>query len=68
MSRRDAPVSDLVIGLVNDLRRAGLKDSDIAQKTGLSRSTVWRMGQGDARNPDYNTVQRLQNLRDKVRR
>lgn len=41
---------------------AGLSRTEIAHETGLSRTTVWRLAEGVARAPGYQTIQRVERL------
>jgi len=46
-------------GLVAALESQGMTRTEIAEQSGLSRATVWRVAVGDARRPSHETVERL---------
>lgn len=50
--------------LITGLESAGLTRSEIAQRAGISRMTVWRLAVGDGRQPAYQTVKALETLRE----
>ncbi|MEI2301039.1 XRE family transcriptional regulator [Ensifer sp. MJa1] len=68
MSHRDPPIGEALQKLVSEIRHSGMPPSEIVRETGLSRNTLWRMESGLATAPSYGTVQRLQNLRDRLKR
>lgn len=55
---RHEPFDALIAGL-EDL---GISRTEIAQATGLSRDTIWRLATGSARQPYFETIDRLQDF------
>jgi transcriptional regulator with XRE-family HTH domain len=52
-------------GLIAGLESQGFNRSEIARAAGISRKTVWRIASGQAREPDFNTIQRLRRFEEK---
>ena len=48
--------------LIAGLEHQGISRTEIAQATGLSRDTIWRLATGMARQPYYDTIDRLQDF------
>ncbi|KQV11320.1 hypothetical protein ASC97_15470 [Rhizobium sp. Root1203] len=59
---------ELFQAMIVGLESAGLTRSEIAQRAGISRMTVWRLAVGDGRQPAYQTIQRIEALKAKVSR
>ena len=57
---------DQFANLVDALRSAGLSQSEIAMRSGLSRQTVWRYATGEARSPTLESFQKLEKLAQRV--
>jgi len=45
--------------LIAGLQSEGHSRADIARGSGLSRTTVWRIAEGEIRHPGYETIVRL---------
>lgn len=45
--------------LIAGLEGRGFSRSEIALQTGLSRKTIWRLATGEAREPGFETIERL---------
>jgi len=54
--------SESFAAMVAGLTDIGFSRVEIAQGTGLSRQTLWRIERGQARAPSYKTVERLKNF------
>jgi transcriptional regulator with XRE-family HTH domain len=52
--------------LIAGLECHGISRTEIAQRTGLSRDTVWRLATGTVRYPNYETADRLRDLAEKT--
>ena len=48
--------------LIAGLEAQGMSKGDISRCSGVSYATVWRMANGAAQQPSYQTVERLQRL------
>ena len=48
--------------MIAGLESAGLSRTEIANRAGISRNTVWRMATGEVQEPAYSTVMRLERL------
>jgi transcriptional regulator with XRE-family HTH domain len=55
---RREPFDTLIAGLEDQ----GISRTEIAQATGLSRDTIWRLATGTARQPYFQTIDRLQDF------
>jgi len=51
--------------IIAGLEATGMSRTEIATEAKLSRNTVWRMAQGEVRDPNYSTVMRIKNLSDR---
>lgn len=49
-------------GLIAGLESQGLSRTEIARAAGISRQTVWRIASGQAREPGFNTIRRLEHV------
>ncbi|MCA1404681.1 helix-turn-helix domain-containing protein [Ensifer sp. IC3342] len=54
--------ADEFAAIIAGLESQGMKPSEIARQTGLSRMTVWRIANGETSRPSYDTVDRLKSL------
>jgi len=48
--------------MIMALESAGLTRAEIAQQAHMSRNTVWRLATGEAREPSYETVRKIEVL------
>ncbi len=64
MSRRDAPPQQQLERMVGDLKRTGMSCREIGREAGLSQSTVWRCGIGEARQPPHDTYVRIERVHE----
>jgi transcriptional regulator with XRE-family HTH domain len=53
---------DRFAALISGLESNGITQPQISRATGLSRTTVWRLGAGLGRAPSYETIKRLETL------
>jgi transcriptional regulator with XRE-family HTH domain len=51
--------------LIAGLEGQGISRTEIAQATGLSRDTIWRLASGISRQPSHETVERLHRFAEK---
>lgn len=59
---RHEPFDALIAGLEDQ----GISRTEIARGAGLSRDTVWRLATGTARQPYFDTIDRLQHFAQKA--
>ncbi|MDW5313351.1 helix-turn-helix transcriptional regulator [Rhizobium sp. PL01] len=62
----DFPVPDHIALMIHDLRQSGLSANEIAERCHLSRTTLWRLAQGEARDPAYDSVRKVEQLHGKI--
>ena len=48
--------------MIEGLRSHGMSFSEIAQRSGLSRQTIWRFANGEARAPTLESYHRVEQL------
>lgn len=59
-------MSDIdLAAIIAGLEATGLSRTEIANQARLSRNTVWRMAQGEVREPTYSSVMRIKGLADR---
>jgi transcriptional regulator with XRE-family HTH domain len=51
--------------MIAGLESAGLSRAEIARRAGLSRMTVWRLAEGEGREPLYRTVRAIEAVQQK---
>ncbi|WP_026618571.1 transcriptional regulator with XRE-family HTH domain [Ensifer sp. WSM1721] len=56
------PSTAIAETMIARLKASGLTPSMIARESGISRMTVWRIANGDARQPSYDTVHRIERV------
>lgn len=54
--------ADEFSALIAGLQSEGISRTQIANGAGLSRATVWRLAEGECRQPGYETITRLKNF------
>jgi transcriptional regulator with XRE-family HTH domain len=57
--------ADQFASLIAGLEAIGLSRSEIATTCRLSRANVWRLAAGEARNPSFATVRKIEKLYEK---
>ncbi|MDW5315498.1 hypothetical protein [Rhizobium sp. PL01] len=62
----DFPVPGHIAGMIHDLRKSGLSTNEIAEQCHLSRNTLWRLAQGEARDPAYASIVKIEKLHGKI--
>jgi len=60
--------ADGFAAIIAGLENMGLSRTEIAAASGISRTTVWRLSVGEARQPSYETISRLKNLEARAAR
>lgn len=55
----DALAADIFASMIAGIERQGIPRPEIVRLTGLSKNTVWRLASGEARYPNYDTIQRI---------
>lgn len=50
---------DKFASMIAGLESVGLTRTQIAEGSGISRMTVWRLAEGEARRPSFETIERL---------
>lgn len=59
---RKAIGPDEFAGMVAGLEQVGFSRTEIARETGLARTTIWRAANGMWREPDHQSVVRLDSV------
>ena len=54
------------LALIAGLEQIGLSRSEIAERAGLSRQTLYRLVNGDGRAPQFETFEKLEKLSRRV--
>ena len=57
---------DQFASMILALRQSGLSPTEIAKRSGISRTHFYRLASGDIRRPSYETFDRLQRLEAKI--
>ena len=52
--------------MISGLEAQGLSRPDIVRRTGLSKNTVWRLASGEARDPKFETVEKVMKLQRRI--
>jgi|RhiMethySRZTD1v2_1073278.scaffolds.fasta_scaffold1147622_1 transcriptional regulator with XRE-family HTH domain len=63
--RNDNP-TEVFAAMISGLRGAGLKRSEIAQRSGISRQQLWRLENTVSRRPSLESFQKLERLHSQV--
>jgi transcriptional regulator with XRE-family HTH domain len=58
--------ADQFAAMIAGLESSGLSRSEIAEQAHLSRSTVWRLAEGMAREPTHESFVKVSRLAEKV--
>jgi lambda repressor-like predicted transcriptional regulator len=53
---------EMFAGMIAGLEQAGLSRTEIAREAGLSRNTIWRAATGMWREPDHQSVVKLDRI------
>jgi transcriptional regulator with XRE-family HTH domain len=54
---------DAFAAMISGLEANGVTRPEIVRRTGLSKNTIWRLANGEAREPKYETVQKVLDLK-----
>ncbi len=54
--------------MISGLVDSGVTRPEIVRQTGLSKNTIWRMANGTVREPKYETVQKVLDLKSRLDR
>jgi transcriptional regulator with XRE-family HTH domain len=54
---------DAFAAMISGIEANGVPRPEIARRTGLSKNTIWRLANGEAREPKYETVQKVLDLK-----
>ncbi len=58
--------ADQFASLIAGLEAVGLSRSEIATSCHVTRATIWRLAAGEAREPTFATVRRIERLYEKA--
>jgi transcriptional regulator with XRE-family HTH domain len=59
---------DAFAAMISGLVANGVPRTEIVRRTGLSKNTIWRMANGEVREPKYHTVQKVLDLKQRTDR
>lgn len=58
--------ADAFAAMISGLEAHGVSRPEIVRRTGLSKNTIWRLANGEAGQPKYDTIEKVQALAAKV--
>lgn len=60
--------TDEFAAMISGLEACGISRPEIARRARISCNTVWRLASGEAKQPKYETIQKVMDLKQKVER
>lgn len=52
--------------MIEGIEAQGISRPEIVRRTGLSKNTIWRLAAGEARQPKFDTIEKVLKLKAKV--